>query len=216
MTARGQLIGWTALVCALSAINYSSRAVEGKPPPDILYRYSSAVGGFIQYALILGIVLFLARPEIRDRLALRRPRSWRRALLLALGALAVVYVVAGILEPFLDAGKEQGLTPENWDSDRAPAFVANFIVIAGLAPVVEELTFRGLGFAVLRRLGEWPAIILVGLAFGLAHGLVEGLPILAVFGAGLAFLRSRTSSVYPGILAHSAFNAVALTVSVST
>jgi membrane protease YdiL (CAAX protease family) len=216
VTSRGRLIGWTALVGALSAINYTSRAVEGKPPADILYRYSAAVGGFIQYAVILGLVLVLARPEIRDRLALRRPESWRRALLLALGALGIVYVVAGALEPFLDAGKEQGLTPRNWDPDRAPAFVANFIVIAGFAPIVEELTFRGLGFAVLRRLGEWPAILLVGLAFGLAHGLVEGLPILAVFGAGLAFLRSRTGSVYPGILAHSAFNAVALTVAVST
>jgi membrane protease YdiL (CAAX protease family) len=216
MTDRGRLIGWATLVSALSAINYASRAIEGKPPPDIFYRYSAAVSGFIQYALILGLILVLARPAARNRLALRRPDSWRRALLLALGALIIVYTVAAALEPLLHAGKEQGLAPENWNRDRAPAFAANFVVVAGLAPIVEEITFRGLGFALLRRLGEWPAILLTGLAFGLAHGLVEGLPILAVFGACLGFLRSRTNSVYPGILAHSAFNAVALTVAVST
>jgi CAAX protease family protein len=216
MTNRGRLIGWMTLVGALSAINYASRAVEGKPPPDILYRYSAAVSGFIQYALILGLILVLARPAVRDRLALRRPNSWPRALLLALGALIIVYTLAAALEPLLHAGKEQGLAPENWNADHAPAFAANFVVVAGLAPIVEEITFRGLGFALLRRLGEWPAILLTGLAFGLAHGLVEGLPILAAFGVCLAFLRSRTNSAYPGILAHSAFNAVALTVAVST
>jgi membrane protease YdiL (CAAX protease family) len=216
MTDRGRLIGWATLFGALSAINYASRAIEGKPPPDIFYRYSAAVSGFIQYGLILGVVLVLARPATRNRLALRQPNSWRRALLFALGALIIVYTVAAALEPLLHAGKEQGLAPENWNPDRAPAFAANFVVVAGLAPIVEEITFRGLGFALLRRLGEWPAILLTGLAFGLAHGLVEGLPILAVFGACLAFLRSRTNSVYPGILAHSAFNAVALTVAVST
>lgn len=210
------MVGWTALVAALSTINYVSRATEGKPPRDILYHYSAAIGGFIQYALILGLVLALARPSVADRLALRPPASWKRALLLALGAIVAVYVFAGALTPFLDPGNEQGLTPKNWDPDRAGAFAANFVVIAGMAPLVEELTFRGLGFHILRRLGEWPAILLVGLAFGLAHGLVEGLPILAFFGACLAFIRSRTGSVYPTILVHAVFNAIALTVAVTT
>jgi membrane protease YdiL (CAAX protease family) len=217
MTWRGRLIGWTSIVAALSALNYVSRATEGKPPRDVLYQYSAAIGGFVQYGLILVIVLALARgPGMHERLALRAPRSWRRAAVLGLIALIAVYTTGGILQPFLDAGKEQGLTPKSWDPDRAPAFAANFVVIAGLAPIVEELTFRGLGFHILRRLGQWPAIVLTGLAFGLAHGLLEGLPVLVVFGAALAFLRSRTGSIYPGILVHSAFNAIALTVAVTT
>ena len=66
------------------------------------------------------------------------------------------------------------------------------MVIAGLAPVVEELTYRGLGFSLLRPYGMASAIIGVGLAFGLAHGLIEALPILSLFGIGLAWLRERT------------------------
>jgi hypothetical protein len=50
----------------------------------------------------------------------------------------------------------------------------------------------------------------------LAHGLLEGLPILIVFGSGLAFLRAQTDSVYPGMVVHGIFNAVALIVAVST
>ena len=66
----------------------------------------------------------------------------------------------------------------------------------------------------LARFGRAAAIALVGLAFGLAHGLVEALPILAAFGAGLAYLRSRTESVYPGILLHATFNGIVLLASV--
>jgi membrane protease YdiL (CAAX protease family) len=217
VTDRGRLLGWVALAAALAAVNYASRAAEGKPPPDVLYRYSTAIGGVLQYGLILVIVLALARGSgLRDRLALHAPRSLRQAFLLGLAAFVAVYVVAGAVGSFLDPEEEQGLTPDAWDPDRAGAFAANFVVVAAVAPIVEELTFRGLGFHVLRRFGEWTAVVLVGLAFGLAHGLVEGLPILVVFGAGLAYLRSRTASIYPGIVVHSLFNAIALTVSVAT
>jgi len=68
---------------------------------------------------------------------------------------------------------------------------------------------------VLVRFGRWTAIVLVGIAFALAHGLVEAFPFLAAFGAGLAYLRSKVNSVYPGMVVHGLFNAVALTVAVS-
>ena len=42
------------------------------------------------------------------------------------------------------------------------------------------------------------------------------LPILIVFGAGLALIRARSNSVYPGMIVHAMFNAIALIVSVTT
>ena len=118
------------------------------------------------------------------------------------------------LEPVLHPDKEQGLAPTRWEPAHAGAFAANFVVVALLAPVVEELTFRGLGFTLFERFGRWAAIVLVGLAFGLAHGLVEGLPLLFLFGAGLAYLRSRTGSVYPGMLVHVVYNGLVLLIAV--
>jgi membrane protease YdiL (CAAX protease family) len=77
------------------------------------------------------------------------------------------------------------------------------------------LTFRGLGYSLLERFGRWPAILGVGVIFGLAHGLILSLPVIAVLGALLAWIRSRTDSVYPGMLLHSAFNLVALIAAVT-
>jgi len=54
------------------------------------------------------------------------------------------------------------------------------------------------------------AILITGLAFGLGHGLVLGLPVLAFFGITLAWLRWQTGSVYPGMIVHGTFNGLAL------
>ena len=215
--SRGRLLAWTSLVAVLTALNYASRLAEGKPPDDTLYRYDYALGGAVQYALILAVVLWIARGLPKRRLlALRRPRSWPSAAGLALLVLLAIALVSAALNPVLHPGQEQGLTPNRWESSHAVAYGLNFAVIAGVAPVVEELTFRGLGFTLLERFGVPSAILLVGLAFGLAHGLIEALPILIVFGSGLAYLRSRTESVYPGMLLHGTFNAIALTLAVTT
>ena len=58
-------------------------------------------------------------------------------------------------------------------------------------------------------------IALVGISFGVWHGLVEALPLLVAFGAGLAYLRYRVDSVYPGMIVHGLFNAVSLTIAVA-
>ncbi len=212
---RGRLTAWVTIVSLLALLGYASRAAEGKPPEDAAYRYSTAAGGVVQYAIILGIVLAIARPHWH-LLALRRPRSYGRLVSVAVAVLVAVYVTSYVVSTYSDPGKEQGLTPSHWDSHRAAAFVVNFVVFVAVAPVVEELTFRGLGYSLLAPLGALPAILWIGIAFGLAHGLVEGLPILIVFGAGLAWLRHTSGSVYPGIVVHAAFNAIALIAAVTT
>ena len=211
-----RLAGWLAIVAALATLNYASRASGGKPPPNELYQWGTAVGGLVLFALILGVVLWLAHPDEREVLALRRPVSWPAALGLGLAVLVGIAIVSGVLDPLLHPGQEQGLAPTRWIPARAAPFVANFIVVAVVAPIVEELTFRGLGYSVLVRFGKPVAIVGVGVAFGLAHGLIEALPVLVLFGSGLAWLRSRTDSVYPGIVLHATFNGVSLLLSVLT
>ena len=211
-----RLTWWWLLVGTMALLAYSSRATGGKPPDDALYQWGTAASAAIVYAVVLGLVLLIARGgPVRELLALRPPASWARAFGWALAVFVLVLIAGAALDPFLDAGEEQGLTPSGWDSSRAAAFAANVIVVAGIAPVVEELIYRGLGYSLLRPYGLASAIVGVGLAFGLAHGLIEALPILSLFGMGLAWLRERTDSVYPPILLHAAFNGFALAVSIA-
>jgi CAAX protease family protein len=213
----GRALAWVVFVGLFAAIGYASRLTEGKPDKDILYSYAVLIGSAVQYAVMLGIVLLIGRglPK-RELLGLRRPvtRFWPTVGLTA-GTLVGIYAVSATLAPFLDAGEEQGLTPDRWDPSRAGAYAASFVAIAGIAPVVEELVYRGEGFSLLERYGRWVAIVGTAVAFGLGHGLIAGLPILVVFGLGLAWLRDRTRSVYPGIALHSLFNGIALIAAVT-
>lgn len=196
-------------------IEYLARFASGTPDRDVLYRYSTAVGSAVVYVVFLLVVLAIAgwRTEL---LALRRPASWPRAVGLGVLLLIGIYIAVTALDPLLHGSREQGLTPTGWQPHHAGAFIANFVVVAIMAPVVEELTFRGLGFSLLERFGKWTAIVTVGVCFALDHGLVQAFPELLLFGCALAWLRWRTGSVFPGMLVHAAFNAVALIAAVST
>jgi CAAX protease family protein len=213
----GRVIAWLAFVGVLALISYAGRLSEGKPDRDILYSYAVFVGSVVQYGLMLLVVLLIARGlPTREVLGLRRPvTGFWLTVGLTLVTLIGIYVLSAALDPFLDAGEEQGLTPDRWDPDRAGAYAASFVAVAGIAPVVEELTYRGEGFSLLGRYGRWVAIVGTALAFGLGHGLLAGLPILVVFGLGLAWLRDRTESVYPGIVLHALFNGIALVAAVT-
>jgi uncharacterized protein len=212
----GRLIGWLTLIGIIATIGYASRFSGVKQEQDVVYRWSTAVSELLLFAIILGIVLWIARglPK-RDVFALRRPRSWRQVLKLSLVVFGVIYVVSLALGPLLHPDREQGLAPKNWEAAHAAAFTVNFFALAIIGPIVEELTFRGLGFRLLERFGRWTAISATAVAFGLWHGLVEALPVLVVFGAGLAYLRERTGSLYPGLALHMLFNALALAIAVT-
>ena len=214
---RPRLVGWVALVGALAALSYAANLAGGKPADDVLYQWSTAIAALVQYGIILAIVLALARGIAPATLGLRRPDSWGRATGWILAALATIWVLGAILNVFLKAGEEQGLVPDGWDSSRAAPFVANFVVVAMVAPFVEELTYRGLGYAAVRDgYGVPAAIVVTALAFGLAHGLIVALPVLSIFGAILAFLRFKTDSLYPSVILHGVFNGAALIAAVST
>jgi membrane protease YdiL (CAAX protease family) len=214
---RAPLALWGGFVLAFTTLSYTLRFTSGKPPKDLLYKWSTVVGNLIQFAIIAAIVYGIAglSGDRRRVLALRRPTSWRTALRIGLGVGLGMYVLTILLGPILHPDREQGVTPDTWQPRHVAAYIANGIVIAVVAPIVEELTFRGLGYSLLARYGRWTAIIGTGVAFGLAHGLVNAFPFLAAFGIGLAYLRSRVDSVYPGMIVHGLFNAVALTVAVS-
>jgi membrane protease YdiL (CAAX protease family) len=205
---------WSLLVGTMIALEYASRLTQGTPDRDVLYLYSTAAGAAVVYVFLLLLVLGISGWS-RELLALRRPASWGRAVRLMIVLLIGIWVTIAVLEPILHGGKEQGLTPAGWEPSHAGAYAANFLVIAVLGPVVEELTFRGLGFSLLERFGTWPAILVVGTTFALAHGLFQAFPELFVFGCALAWLRAQTTSVYPGIVLHALFNGSSLIAAVA-
>ena len=83
-------------------------------------------------------------------------------------------------------------------------------MIVLVAPFVEELFFRGIGVRALTVFGTLAAILLSGVIFGAVHGILGALPPLALFGIGLAWIRVRSASIWPGFIAHATYNGIGI------
>lgn len=145
---------------------------------------------------------------MREALGLRRFRP--RWIAISLGVVIAAAVAAQALEPVLHAGRDQGYAPEVWRPQHALAFALNGLSAATVVPFAEELFFRGLGVRALAVLGGGGAVVGTALVFALAHGLLVAVPPLFFFALGLGWVRLRSDSVWPGILAHGTYNGLAI------
>ena len=131
-------------------------------------------------------------------------------------ALFVYYLFAGLFSQLVlqpeqeDISSDLGVGDEN-----LLVAITAVVLIAGLAPIAEELFFRGFVFSGLRsRMTMLPAALISGLVFGLVHaptGITTVVP-LAVLGAVLAWLYDKTGSLWPPVIAHVLNNALALAI----
>lgn len=134
-----------------------------------------------------------------------RATGWRPIVFGTLGTVALSIAVSQIgLDP---QGVRQAV-----DLAREPAMLlVGLVVLAGLAPLAEELVFRGLLYGWLEgRWGGAVAWIASSLAFAAAH--VEPAHAILVLPLGLLFgwLRWRTGSLWPSLVAHTANNGLAV------
>ena len=106
-----------------------------------------------------------------------------------------------------------------FDQNTFAAIVAALLIVV-VAPICEEIFFRGFFFAGMRsRLSFWPAGLVSAALFGSVHladaNLVAGLQ-LAILGLVLASVYERTDSLWSNIAVHAFNNAIAFTLLVST
>jgi membrane protease YdiL (CAAX protease family) len=201
--------GWSVLALLFVVGGFASQASSGDNS-TVFYQYSFAIGTIVLYAFLAGLTFLLALPYEKPATAIGlNPFSWRWVGI-AIGLIIGVLLIAAALEPLLHGGQEQGLAPEEWDPERAGAFFVNGIVVATVVPFTEELFFRGLGVRALSFLGGIVAVVATGVVFGLSHGILGALPPLILFGIALGWVRLRSDSVWPGILAHGFYNAAGI------
>ena len=137
-----------------------------------------------------------------------RPVGWRPIVLAVVGTTVLSFVVSQ-LGPQPEGVREvtQGL--------QGIQALQTLAVLGLLAPIAEELVFRGLLYGWLA--GRWSnlvAFVLSSLAFAAAH--TEPLHILMVLPLGFWFgwLRWRTGSLVPTIVAHIINNTIAVSAAV--
>jgi membrane protease YdiL (CAAX protease family) len=88
-----------------------------------------------------------------------------------------------------------------------------WLLISGVvvAPVVEEIFFRGFVYAGLRQRFDWKtAAVLSAFLFALVHLQPAMIPPIFILGLIFAYLYHRSQSIWPAIIMHVSTNALAL------
>lgn len=180
---------------------------------DVDALYDQLLANTMTYTMISGlltIAIVIAVYRVR-----RKPMAealWLRGVdgptLLTGAALApaLYLIVSGAL----------ALLPEAWLESYTEASagidsgtLTGVLAVAVVAPVVEELIFRGLMLNRLSRvMPGWLAAVLSSAAFGLCHGHPVWFAYAFALGAFFALLDLRAQSILPSILGHLVFNAI--------
>ena len=106
---------------------------------------------------------------------------------------------------------EQALVQDVKAEDSLVVLAAYAVMICLVAPVVEELFFRGFMFGALaKRLGPWWGMGITGVVFAVGHAPAPAISLVAlgVFGVGLCLLYWRTQSIVPCMALHALNNAI--------
>ena len=88
------------------------------------------------------------------------------------------------------------------------AVVVTVVSFALIAPLIEELFFRGALLNNIRPFGDGFAIIMTAIMFGMFHMNYEQIFYAAALGLAAGFLCVRANSILPAVFLHFGFNAV--------
>lgn len=176
------------------------------------------VATLIQDLAFVAAAVALARtvgPVSPAQFGLRPPASRRRAAAMVVGGLVAFFVLSAAWLRLLDvSGEETQLLKDIGGYGGTLDVLAACVVTTVLAPICEEMLFRGLMFRSLSNWrGPWPAALITGALFGVVHGLSAppaDLVPLAFLGVLLCGIYQWTGSLYPCIALHVLNNSISL------
>jgi membrane protease YdiL (CAAX protease family) len=207
-----------ALVVSQLAAGGLIIAAGGDHAPDAIGALGLVVGDLVILAVV---VLFARRGAERltpATLGVRRTRFWP-----AVGWMLAIYfgvTAADALWVFILAVAGADLADGAAATTHLATATALLVLLgaAVMAPIVEEVSFRGYLFPALTRWrGPWIAAVVTALLFGAAHAFVYPpllLPLMATFGFGACLLFWFTGSLLPGIALHALNNALAMSLAI--
>lgn len=209
--AGGLVAGSVAIMFAVKTILFSlvSMTREDNQMPDMQTMYLIYCISYLSLALlpILYVLGSSYSPEQLLPFQKRKDTDLSRMDMLFLCAVSMALILLANAPVQLVAMLQQALGMSgkipDMPLDRTTATqILYFGYSVILAPLVEEVLFRGAVLGCLRKYGDWFAIIMSALMFGLYHGNVGQFVFASLIGVILGYLRVRTGSLLPGILLH--------------
>ncbi len=148
------------------------------------------------------IFLFQLQPS-------RFPQAAARGLLWLLITYPLIIVTQEVVQLFSDSRDDSQLIVRYFleHPDKSHRLAIAFMVVI-VAPLAEEIIFRGYFYGVIRRFGgRIPALLISSLLFAAIHAHLPSIPGLFILAITLCLLYERTGSLWASMTLHASFNA---------
>jgi membrane protease YdiL (CAAX protease family) len=208
-------LGFVTLLAAFVVGNLLYAIVlgaSGADPEDTPAWVDLSSAVILQSALVAGALLAakLIKPVHPWQFGLKPTRFWPAAGWAVLGLVA--FLIFAVLWATLVDKPEQTTAEDLGVDESTLALIAAGVMFVVIAPIAEELFFRGFFYGSLRnRLPVGWSALICGTVFGGIHATTgaSAVPALIVFGIVLCLLREWTGSLYPCIALHALNNTIA-------
>jgi membrane protease YdiL (CAAX protease family) len=215
----GLLIAFVAAAFAAVLIGAAIEAgggsiTEGDTPPGLLIGAT-----FVQDLALIAAAALLANIWSRGVTPATfglRPVKIGPAIGWTLVGWGLFLVASLIYFSLVGQPEDQELTRDLNEEDSLSALIGYAVLLAFMAPLAEEIFFRGFVFGVLReKLGVAAGALTTGIVFGLVHATgspIETLGVLVILGVVLCWLYEQTGSILPCIALHALNNGLSFAV----
>ena len=128
-------------------------------------------------------------------------------VLASLGVCMLANVVASYFVAFFESLGAEDAPPPSFLEPNSQSLLVNIVVFALLPALLEEMVFRGYVLRALRRYGDWSAIVVSAVLFGLMHGNISQIPFALIVGLALGWLYVATENIWLAVSVHFTNNA---------
>lgn len=163
--------------------------------------------------ITIPVMYFLIYRKNRNVIRVYNPTIKERALDIVLEIIAFVFISWGlnnliVMSPLVSIS--EGFSEAN-ASFYGSTLVIELIGAGILAPLLEELVFRGIVYGALRKImGMWPAVIISAVLFALVHFNVVQFIYALAMGIVLALCMEYVGNLYGAIIGHIVANSFAV------
>lgn len=204
------VVGIYLLATVATSIVVSIVAAISGGVGSLAERMSSGPMSLLSYALSMGLTI--VGVLIYKKLRRGEGRAFRLSLrgfnpMLILWGFVLVLITGIVIEPVLNLFPESFLKLVNQMGMKGGWSILMLVV---LAPVMEEMLFRGILLEAVRsKYSSGRAIVVSALMFGVIHFIPQQVVNAFVIGLILGYIYVRTDSLWPVIIIHALNNAMA-------
>lgn len=197
-------------ICGVNLALPEGMGISGMP--SVVYYLLSAVVSFLTLVLPFTLFLVVGKRRLVDSILVEKT-GFLNGILLAFAGLflcIIMNIPANVISTLLEelglngASNTESMTVNSiWD------ILTLCLSVVLVAPLTEEFAFRGVTVAVMRRWGDWPAVIFSAIIFAFAHYSFQAMPVVFTGGFVMALLYVWTRNIWINIFVHFLNNLIA-------